>query len=228
MLYAIRTATIEDAPAITALNNTIWPDLPTTPERVAKALKKPGHLCTVAVDEQERVVGFADGFMNHDTQSPDWSLRWELDLLAVAPEARGNGLAVRLITASEQIGERMGGSISRAVVRVGNVGAERSFEICGYWPSEPHQLLISTPQPSRFVALAVPMCWVFVETLTYKGLWIEPPYERLSDARGLVRKENCDSIGLLIPQRDFRQIEEAKGLGFEPVNLYALWTKKLR
>jgi GNAT superfamily N-acetyltransferase len=227
MAFTIRNATVEDAPIIATLNNRIWPDLPTTPDRAAKALGKPSHTCVVALDD-DKVVGFVDGFLNHDSQTSDWGLRWEIDLMAVAPEARGNGLAVRMITASDQRGERVGASLSRAVVRVGNIGAERSFEICGYRPSDPHQLLVAAPEPSQFIALAVPFSWIFVETLTYKGLWIEPPYENLKESRGLVRKENCDTIGLLVPETNFRQIEEAQALGFEPVNAYRLWTRNLK
>lgn len=228
MPFTIRTATVEDAHAITALNNRIWPDLPTTSGRAAKALANLNRTCVVAEDEHKNVVGFVDGFTTHDSQTDDWALRWEVDLMAVAPEARGHGLAVRMIGASDQRGERVGASSVRAVVRVGNIGAERSFEICGYRPSDPHMLLIAKPEPSSFIALAIPFSWVFVETLTYKGLWVESPYENLQNARGLVRKENCDSIGLLVPESDSRQITEAKGLGFEPVNAYRLWTKRLK
>lgn len=228
MSFSIRTATLEDAAAIAALNNRIWPDLPTTPERAAKALTNLNRTCVVAVDSADTIVGFVDGFTTHDSQSSDWALRWEVDLMTVAPEARGHGLAVRMIGASDQRGERVGATFSRAVVRVGNIGAERSFEICGYRPSDPHQLLVATPEPSQFIALAVPFCWIFVETLTYKGLWIEPPYDSLKNARGLVRKENCDTIGLLVSEKDSRQIEEAKHLGFSPVNAYRLWTKRLK
>jgi len=226
MTFDIRPASADDAPAIAALNNRIWPDLPTTPERVTKALTGNNRTCIVAL-ASDQVVGFVDGFINHDSQAADWALRWEVDLVAVAPEAREHGLAARMIAASNERGERAGASSARAVVRVGNIGAERSFEVCGYTPSEPHQLMVAGPEPSQFIALAVPFCWVFVETLTYKGLWVEPPYERLKDVRGLVRKENCETIGLLVPEDDFLQIEEARDLGFGAVNAYRLWTHKL-
>jgi len=226
MIFTIRSATAEDAPAIAALNNRIWPDLPTTADRAAKALTDLNHVCIVAVNDGQ-IMGFVDGFITFDSQIPSGRFRWEVDLMAVAPEARGNHLAARMIMASDKEGWRFSAVSARAVVRVGNTGAERSFEACGYTPSIPHQLMVAEPEPDNLIGLAVPSSWLFVTTLTYTGLWIEPPYMLVKGARGPAYRQGCDTVGLLIPETDSLKIKDVTALGFEPVNAYRLWTRKL-
>lgn len=225
MTFTIRPATADDAGQIADVNNRIWPDLPTDPARVADALTTRDHGCVVAADGVT-VVGFLDSFATPNAAVRGGRFRWELDLMAVAPEARGHGLATQMIAASNQLGWRLSCAYSHAVVRVGNTGAERAFAANGYTPSDPHLLMIADPTPGQPIDSA-PLGWLTVKTLTYTGLWIEPPYENPQAALHTAHQNGAESVGLLIPETKILTIEEFSKIGFQPVNAYRRWTRKL-
>ncbi|MCU0464239.1 MAG: GNAT family N-acetyltransferase [Anaerolineae bacterium] len=225
MTFTIRPATAADADSIAAINNQIWPDLPTDSTRVADALTTRDHGCMVAADGQT-VVGFLDSFATPNATVRGGRFRWELDLMAVALEARGHGLAAQMIAASNQLGWRLSCAYGHAVVRVGNIGAERAFAANGYTPSAPHLLMVADPTSGQPI-ISPPLGWLTVKTLTYIGLWIEPPYENPEAARITAHANGSESVGLLIPETENLRIEELSQIGFQPVNAYCRWTRKL-
>src|SRR5579871_4223818 len=66
-----------------------WPSFPEDPPRALRALTAPGVTTMVAADDA-RVVGFAQLLSDGEIQA-------HLSLLAVAPEARRQGLARRML-----------------------------------------------------------------------------------------------------------------------------------
>ena len=97
---AIAPARDGDAAAVAALNNRYAPDgltLPRTPAFVAARLES----YRVALDAAGRVVGC----VAVDEYAPSLA---ELVSLAVAPEAQGRGLGLRLIAAAEALARRRG------------------------------------------------------------------------------------------------------------------------
>jgi GNAT superfamily N-acetyltransferase len=92
----IRRATAADAPAISSVKAAVWPGDAVDSGRIARVIASESHATHVAVCNGA-VVGFVDGF---PTISCDGLCRWEVDLLAVRPDFRGQGIGVQLIAAS--------------------------------------------------------------------------------------------------------------------------------
>ncbi len=84
MAPTLRDATVDDAPALARFIPTIWRDDNPDVEFVASALRVLTRRTMVALDGNT-LVGFIDAF---PTTSKDGVERWEIDLLAVAPECR--------------------------------------------------------------------------------------------------------------------------------------------
>ncbi len=227
MTFTIRIATPDDAETIAALNNRIWPDLPTTAARVAQTVVHPENICLIATLNKQ-LAGFIDGFVlpaprnnreNHNT--------WEVDLLAVAPEARHQGLATTLINQILDYAPHFACTAARSVVRLDNTGAERAFQANQFQPSHPLHRMIADPQPHNLIALAIPPQWQTVDTLTYRGLWIEHPSSFLKVARGTAHTLHCDSVGMLVPAEDIDTLDNLIDLGFESAGIYRRWSCKI-
>lgn len=77
----------------------------------------------------DQVVGFVIAFATPGLRGP----YWEMDLLAVHPDATGRGLATRLIRAAAAHGARVAGH-ARAVVAADNEPSARAFQRAGFRP----------------------------------------------------------------------------------------------
>jgi ribosomal protein S18 acetylase RimI-like enzyme len=80
------------APVIALCAAEGWPSFPEDPARALRALTAPGVTTVVAV-RGERVVGFAQLVSDGEIQA-------HLSLIAVAPEARRQGIAIEMLQAS--------------------------------------------------------------------------------------------------------------------------------
>lgn len=227
MMFTIRIATPDDAETIATLNNRIWPDLPTTAARVAQTLIRSENVCLIATLNGQS-AGFIDGFaLPAPSNNPKNHSSWEIDLLAVAPEARHQGLATTLINQILDYAPHFACDCARAVVRLDNTGAEHAFQANQFEPSHPLHLMIANPQPHTPITLAVPPQWQTVNTLTYRGLWIEHPSSFLKVARATAHTLYCDSVGMLVPTEDGNTLDTLTDLGFESAGIYRRWSYKI-
>src|SRR4051812_13229825 len=123
MSIAFRRATEIDAPALASLKQTVWPqegavDL----VHPVNALRAPAHATYVAVDN-DMIIGFASGF---PTRSSTGNLRWEVELLAVHPDYRGQQIGVKLVQLSTKAGHAQGAVLARGLVASDNIASQRT------------------------------------------------------------------------------------------------------
>lgn len=119
------------------------------------------------------VVGFTSAFRTEDLQGHG---RWEIDLVAVHPEHQGEGRGRLLVEAAYGAGVRLGLSRSRAFVRVDNTASQRMFEHAGFATDGVVRTLhlwdaSSVDKQGDDCPAGVRL--IPVDTLTYRGLWIE-------------------------------------------------------
>ena len=128
MQIDIRPARLDDAASIAQVKNLTWPHESTKPGLIAAALVDSSHTTLVAA-KAGRVMGFVDGFSTFSSQGIN---RWEVDLLAVHPDHRGQGIGTRLVRASTDSGRERGATIVRALIHLKN--AYCSEKKCLYCP----------------------------------------------------------------------------------------------
>lgn len=202
----IQRARAEDAAGIAEVIRNVWNteiDVPYT----QKLINNQKQLAWVAVAE-EMVVGFVSSFL---TTVQGGVRRWEVDLLAVNPEAQGQGLGVKLVEATTQDAKSYQVKFSRGLVRADNTYARRAFERAGYANTgQIYNLYLWQPRESeieldsRSILTITP-----VDTLLYRGVWIEGlDAQFISDAdrlravevgRAIAAKEGRANAGALIP-----------------------------
>lgn len=232
-MIMIRRATPSDASAIAGLIRAAFPNVAADERQAARALRRDDHAAFVA-ERDGRVAGFCDGFV---TRSAEGESRWEVDLVGVAPDSRGHGLARRLIAASVEAGRERGCAFARALIRLDNAASQRAFAAAGFAVDPVLRLIYVCSQSAgaffdlaKFVACDAPderPDWLIpVETLTYRGGWIEadPTWDRLSCAVAARATFDWDSVGVLVPAEQAGFFEVADGIDYEFVGTYQWWT----
>ncbi len=152
--------------------------------------------------------------------------RWEIDLLAVRSTARGMGIGRALIEAAVSLAPAEA-QLARALVRMDNTAAERTFTTAGFAASEARvTLYTATPQALQPQVSAVYA--IQVETLTYSGLWLERAItgETLRAARNTAAEQSLDVVGVLTPACDITE-EDCHEAGFTQVAEYRWWQRGL-
>jgi len=140
---------LSDAEGLLAVERATFDESPYSPEQIRAMLNRGarGQQAWLALDGGQ-VAGFLVAFATHGLQGPSW----EMDLLAVHPDATGRGLATRLIRAGAAHGARLAGR-ARAVVAAENEPSARAFSRVGFRAARhPCRLLIRRPEahtPSR-------------------------------------------------------------------------------
>ena len=195
-----------------------------------------GRWTTVAVeatqDGHERVLGFCDSFL---TRSQEGLVRHEVDLLAVHPDSRGRGLAQSLIQESLLMASRWNVrspaapiSISRALIRVGNLASERCFSQRGYQPHEMVCVLVTKEEPSgahegtALISNSTGVHLVDVQTFSYSGVWIEgSPSTEIFQSVHAPRPGQV--VGAVLPLES-QLLPSALSSGFHEVAQYRWWT----
>ncbi len=168
----------------------------------------------------EEVIGFISTFLTLDASD---RRRWEIDLVAVRQGSQGRGLGTRLIRQACELGESNEVSLTRALVRVENIASQRAFEKAGFTSDgQVHRLVLWNPRRGDSVSpgesrlkRSVPtyggnVVLLPVDTLMYRGLWIEgltsvsAEEQRLvvKTARASIAREHRDNTGALIPVRE--------------------------
>ncbi|MFW6136295.1 MAG: N-acetyltransferase family protein [Chloroflexota bacterium] len=202
-MISLRSATGADIEGIATVVREVWRQeiLP----HVCRAHVEDDSCALWIAMEDGEVAGFASAFL---TVVGD-SRRWEIDLLAVRRASQGQGLGTRLIRRVSEAGQQLGVSLTRALIRVENVASQRAFENAGFTTdARVHTLFLWPPEPG---AAAGPcpgaVALLPVETLTYRGLWIEglasvpaeAQHRAVETARLRVARENRANAGAVIP-----------------------------
>lgn len=121
----IRTfdGSLRDARGIIEIDRATFADCPYTAEQIVALEADPGQYAWVA-EEQGRVVGYVSAFATHSLAAG----RWEVDELAVHPEAQGHGIGTALVARALEAGaEQPGLHEARALVAVQNLASQRVF-----------------------------------------------------------------------------------------------------
>ena len=127
------------------------------------------HQVFVAVEVGE-VVGFLSAFL---VSNP--TPRWEIDLIIVRATSQGKGIGTSLIREALTYGSRLEVRSAKASIRLDNYVSQRAFSKVGFttdaqvrslllWKSLAFRLIESIPEAVHLIP---------VDTLTYRGLWIE-------------------------------------------------------
>lgn len=130
-------SSLADARGLLAVERATFNESPYSAGEIRRMLTGGSQRAWLALGDGA-VVGFVAAF-------PTWGLtgrRWEIDLLAVHPDWRGQGIATGLIRASAEGGAHLAKQ-ARAVVATDNTASARAFARAGFH-SEPQtrQLLI--------------------------------------------------------------------------------------
>jgi hypothetical protein len=137
--------------------------------------------------------------------------RWEVDLLAVRRASQGQRLGQRLVEAACADERILGTPLARAAIRVDNIASQKTFENAGFkTDGEIHRLLTWTPtQDNGSIVYGGSVTLVPVDTLTYRGLWLEgltaynvdidEQRSAVHMARSIIAWEGRHNTGAMIP-----------------------------
>ena len=224
---AIRAAQPSDTEDIARIANDSFSDKIEC-DQIRRILNlKQNYTCVATVSGQ--VVGFVDNF---NTASASGELRLELDLLAVDRNARGLGAGKALIGQSIALARELNLSSVRALVAVSNRAMRRLCASCGFsQSSEDYQLYVSATctgtcerQGSESAHLIV------VDTLSYRGIWIEGTVNRaaIASAFSLGRQCECETVGAVVKSQDADAHTLLSALGFNLAGEFNWWSVNLQ
>ena len=222
MMLAIRQATQADFAAIEQIITN------TFDERIEPGAKHLQSNLILAAELDGALVGFAANFL---TRSAVGESRFELDLLAVDPAARGRGVGFALVARCIQAACKSGADSLRALVRADNLTMSRICARAGLLClARPHQLYIADAEPMiapGTVAHAAHL--VAVDTLTYSGIWLEGKLSQaaIDQAHQRARAENRSRIGALVPAVDEQSAALLTRSGFISVGAFFWWSLRL-
>lgn len=221
----IRLAQQGDLAAILHVKQATWPEEAVNPVYVADVLRDSGHVTHLAVVDGG-IAGFIDGFL---TLAADGVRRWEADLLAVHPDYRNRGLAVRLVAENTRAGLEMGADMARALIRLDNTGSQRTFGRSGYICDQNEcTMYVSPDSPDSAVDLSPNTYLVPVSTINYRGLWVEGELstDSLRYAQQVREQHGYDLVGAVIPNNQREAVHAAIQSGFTLVGGYQWWLLK--
>jgi ribosomal protein S18 acetylase RimI-like enzyme len=205
-MITLRKATPADVPGIAAVVHAVW-EQDVLPD-VCEAQTRCQACALYVAAEGDNRAGFVSTFLTVDK---DGRRRWEVDLLAVRPASRGQRLGQRLVEAVCADERARGVSLTRAAVHTDNAASQRTFENAGFTTDgEVHKLLIWTPtRDAGPIIYGGSVTVVPVDTLTYRGLWLEglTAYNVDQDeqrsavqmARSIIAWEGRHNTGAMIP-----------------------------
>lgn len=224
-----RQATLEDAQAIAALKQVVWSNASTDVATILNALQTPTHHTHLAIADGQ-IAGFVSCFM---TESAQGKKRWEIDLLAVHPDFRRRGLATKLVEEAVLIGERELYDFARALIQVDNVKSQRTFAENKFITDGQIQTLFVSAKTlsskQNVASKAVHAHLVVVNTLDYRGVWLEEPLstEAFAKARITCHEKNSSLVGAIIADDDSETCNYAQANQYNPVGKFHRWARKL-
>ena len=200
----IRLATPGDAEAIHRILQEIWGDSLLF-DVFMDHISSPEHQVLVAVEIGE-IAGFLSAFL-----VPSPAPQWEIDLIVVRSKSQGKGIGTSLIEEALTYGSHLGVPWAKASIRIDNYASQRIFSKMGFtrdaqvgnlfvWDSLACKSATKIPETVHLIP---------VDTLTYRGLWIEglvEPQLPVMEQHNVIRAaqnqafhENRLNTGLFIP-----------------------------
>ena len=164
----IRPAATSDIPGIARVCEAAFAE-PIEPEVCRRQIADPTIDLHVAVEGDE-VAGFVSAFaLDGAADNP-----WFVDSLAVRPQSQGRGYGRHLIESTWTTARRRGFRLSRALIRADNAPSQCCFARCGYATDQrSYSLYIWSSQASAANGKTDPIRLLPVDTITYRGLWLE-------------------------------------------------------
>ncbi|MCY3778868.1 MAG: GNAT family N-acetyltransferase [Chloroflexi bacterium] len=240
MSVVIRRATPHDAVAIAAIVLEAFGErINEESGRVARVLRQSDNF---VAESDDRVVGFVGNFL---TRSGSGRLRFELDLLAVAQDARGGGIGAVLVDASIEAAASAKVDVIRTLVASRNAAMQRLCRSRGFrrdptrhvlfvtdaqvWggadmeATESLEGVVTGEASNTSEAYLIP-----VETLTYSGIWLEGGIRKsaIDEARRLAYDGGMSRIGAVLPQSDEGAVKLLATNRFDRVGEFDWWTIK--
>jgi N-acetylglutamate synthase-like GNAT family acetyltransferase len=164
-------------------------------------------------EQNDDALGLVSAFL---TVAGDGRRRWEVDLIAVKPVSRGRGLGTRLIRRVCKDSRARTASLTRALIRVENVPSQKAFESAGFaTDGRDHELFLWPPETGGDARpYAGPVDLLPIDTLTYRGLWLEgltsvsaeEQRRAVKAARSIVFEENRANAGAVIPADEVHRL----------------------
>lgn len=119
---------MSDARAIIEIDRATFADCPYSAEQIVALEADPGQHAWLAEDGS-RIVGYVSAFVTHSLAAS----RWEVDELAVHPQAQGQGIGTALVARALEVGGQQAGlHEARALVAVDNLSSQRVFVKSGF------------------------------------------------------------------------------------------------
>jgi GNAT superfamily N-acetyltransferase len=135
----IRTATVEDAPAIASLSSQLG--YPAGPDEVAafqaRVLQHPDHLVLVSEDEDGGVCAWLHAFVSRRLFVPPFA---ELGGIVVDEGRRRAGIGQALMARAEEWAAQSGCSVFRIRSNTSRAGAHEFYQTAGYTASKTQQV----------------------------------------------------------------------------------------
>lgn len=226
MKIEIRSAQVDDANAIQDIIQLSF-DNQVDIEQIQRLLVLNNNFTYVAIKSGD-VLGFIDNFV---TVSQDNRLRLELDLLAVHPEARGQGIAKRLIEKSINQARNLSVHEIRALVASQNGVMQRVCNRLGLVQLS-NDLALYVVSPRRILDTVEHVehsHLIQVNTLTYSGIWLENVITSsvIQNADIVGHSLRVDTIGAVVSKTDSMTIALLKEKNFIHVGDYHWWSLNL-
>jgi len=223
----IRRATPHDIKSIAEIIRLAFDDIVDI-ERVSQLLTFSHNFVYVAV-QLGTVVGFVENFV---TVSQDKQIRLELDLLAVHPNARGQGIGKKLIEASIMLSMQLGVDCLRALIATENRVMQGACQRMNLIPSKSEfSLYVKSPEKIVQPIIEAPAAHLIrVETLTYKGIWLEGHITEsvVNNAHLIGLANQCDILGTVVDKTDTATINLLTKKQFIHINDYRRWIFNLK
>ena len=200
----IRVANPDDAQAIHLILQETWGEALLF-DVFTDHISSPEHQVFVAVEAGE-VTGFLSAFL-----VPSPGPRWEIDLIIVRATSQGKGIGTSLIEEALAYGSHLGVQWAKASIRIDNSASQRAFCKTGFRTDAQVRSLLLWNRLVCKPATPVPetVHFIPVDTLTYRGLWIEGFIESqltlqeqhtvIRAARNSVYHEDRLNTGLFMP-----------------------------
>ncbi len=215
-MVEIREACIGDRGGIARALDEAWKET-LYGDNFERHVSSPNCSLLVSVDELG-LSGFVSTFL-----SPPPTSSWEIDLLVVRPEKQGRGIGTALIQAAVQAAPEAI-RCARASIRVDNRASQQAFSKAGFSSDLTERTLVLWgPRSDRCSPESEGgFCLVPVDTLTYRGLWIEAPDGQFDSsdldaaircARSRIARERRANTGVALTRDQLKRFSGQLGDG---------------
>ena len=184
----IRLARPDDAQAIHLILQETWGESLLS-DVFINHISSPEHQVFVAVDGDE-IAGFLSAFL-----APKPTPRWEIDLIIVRSTSREKGIGASLIEEALTYGSHLGARWAKASIRIDNYASQRTFSKAGFaTDAQVRSLFLWDPLACQSATNVLETVHLIpVDTLTYRGLWIEGFIEPQLSSKRTTQRDSCGS-----------------------------------